>query len=495
MLINSEKLILFYLTVLILGWVSDGGAAELRVQELSSFEGAGIPKRSESEIIVQFKDTMPAAVREQMIQKHGCKELRATGPQNQAARFMRLQIPASRTVEEMVAKYRKQPEVEYAEPDYFARALWVPNDTYYAYQWHLDDEGIGGIQMEAAWDLQTGDPEVVIAVIDTGVAYETYLAYQQAPDLANTLFVAGYDFVNNDSHPNDDHGHGTHVAGTLAQSTNNQRGVAGVAFGCSIMPVKVLDKKGNGNHTTIANGIYFAVDQGAKVINMSLGGDTGSITLRNAVQYAYEHGVTVVCAAGNAYWEGNAPSYPAAYDDYCIAVGATRYDQARAYYSNTGSYLDLAAPGGDVTVDQNGDGYGDGILQQTFSIDPTNFSYWFYQGTSMACPHVAGVAGLLITNGVSEPDAVREALEQTTTDLGDAGWDESYGWGLLNASEALRYFRKEDLNGDHQIDIGDLLVFAQQWLGSEPPDLRADLDDNGFVDLRDFTILAANWLN
>lgn len=470
-------------------------AADLYVQKGVLTTPKGLAKWSDNEIVVKFKSEISGEVRQRLILKYGCTEVKGKGPKNHSSKFTLLRVPAAGMVEEIVEKYRSHSEVEYAEPDCYAWALRVPNDPFYPYQWHLDDAGMGGIRMEQAWDLQTGRPEVIIAVIDTGVAYEDYAAFRQATDLANTAFVPGYDFANNDSHPNDDHGHGTHVAGTLAQSTNNNLGTAGVAFGCSIMPVKVLNKKGNGTHSDIASGIYFAVDNGAKVINMSLGGPDGSITLQNAVRYAYLHGVTVVCAAGNEYMEGNAPSYPAAYDDYCIAVAATRYDRARAYYSNTGSYVDLAAPGGDTTVDQNGDGYGDGILQQTFSLDPKSFSYWFYQGTSMACPHVAGVAGLLLSNGISGPDAVREALEQTTTDLGSAGWDETYGWGLLNAWDAIRYFRKEDLNGDHQIDIEDLIVFAQQWLHSEPPDGTADLDDNGFVDLRDFAILAANWLN
>jgi serine protease len=155
---------------------------------------------------------------------------------------------------------------------------------------------------------------------------------------------------------------------------------------------------------------------------------------------AYQRGVTVVCSAGNEYQKGNPVIYPAAYDSYCIAVGATRYDNHRARYSSTGLDLDVVAPGGDLTVDQNGDGYPDGIVQQTFVLDPSTFAYYFFQGTSMAAPHVSGLAGLLISHGVVGPDKVREAIEQTAKDLGTPGWDAEYGWGLIDPNAALTYY-------------------------------------------------------
>ena len=347
-----------------------------------------------------------------------------------------LNVPSGKTVDEMVRIYENLPEVEYAEPNYIDHVFMVPNDPLYSYQWHLDNDDYGGIHMEPAWDISTGTG-VVVAVLDTGVAYEDYGIYCQAPDLAGTTFVPGYDFVNNDAHPNDDNGHGTHVAGTIAQTTNNNYGVAGVAFGCSIMPVKTLNATGSGTHADFSDGVHYAVDNGADVISYSAGG-SHSRTKEEAVEYAYNNGVTFVAAAGNEYEHGNPPQYPAAYDDYVIAVGATRYDETRSYYSNTGSYLDLAAPGGDIYVDQNGDGYGDGVLQQTFSGgDPCNFAFWFYQGTSMATPHVSGVAALLIANGVTGPDNVRNRLEGTAEDKGVPGWDEEYGWGIIDAYAAL----------------------------------------------------------
>ncbi len=353
--------------------------------------------------------------------------------------FRIIKIPEGKVKEE-IEEYSHRPDVVYAEPNYYAHAFLIPNDSMYRYQWNFGNLTTGGIGMEQAWSLSTGNG-VVVAIVDTGIAYENYSNYVKAPDLADTSFVLGYDFVNNDNHPNDDNSHGTHVAGTVAQSTNNGLGVAGIAFGASLMPVKVLDKNGSGTYTNIANGIRYAADHGAKVINMSLGGPVPSPTLESALAYAYNKGVTIIAAAGN---DGtSAISYPAAYDTYVIAVGATRYDKSLAYYSNYGASLDLVAPGGDLTVDQNGDSYGDGILQNTFSPNTKNtkdFGYWFFQGTSMASPHVAGVAALLIAreNAVT-PDAVRSALQETAQDLGALGRDNTYGYGLVNAYAALKW--------------------------------------------------------
>jgi serine protease len=361
-------------------------------------------------------------------------------------KFVRVPVLAGSRVQEMVEQYSKRSDVLYAEPNYEAHAFLVPNDTYYGYQWHFNNSTYGGIHMEDAWNITNGSGAIV-AVIDTGVAYENYSTggpawrrsqYYQAPDLANTNFVQGYDFVNNDTHPNDDEGHGTHVTGTIAQSTNNGSGTAGVAYGASIMPVKVLNSQGSGSYADIADGIRYAADNGADVINLSLGGSSGSNALRDALEYAYNKGVVIVAASGN---DGTGTvSYPAAYDEFVIAVGATRFDETRAGYSNWGSALDIVAPGGDTSIDQNGDGYGDGVLQQTFGNTYNDWGYYFYQGTSMATPHVAGVAALVVANGNAVgPVDVRRALEETADDLGVSGRDDIYGNGLLNAIGALNW--------------------------------------------------------
>jgi len=409
------------------------------------------------EIIVKFKSGTPESVISKINSEYGTFVKYSSSH----GKFKKIGIPKGKTVSEMVEIYSRNPNVEYAEPNYIAHALMVPNDPLYSYQWHLDNAEYGGIEMEEAWDISNGSG-VIVAVVDTGIAYEDYQefvdlpgrgrdywkTYCQAPDLANTCFVDGYDFVNNDAHPNDDNSHGTHVAGTIAQSTNNGIGVAGVSFGVCLMPVKVLDIDGSGTYDQVAEGIYYAVDHGAQIISLSLGGSEYSETLENAVAYAYNHNVTVIAAAGN---DGSSTvSYPAAYDDYVIAVGATQYDETLAPYSNYGASLDLVAPGGNLYLDQNNDGYGDGVLQNTFdpyTKDTCDFGYWFFQGTSMATPHVSGVAALVIANGnadanedgITSPDEVRTVLQDTADDLGEPGRDDIYGYGLVNAYNALTY--------------------------------------------------------
>ncbi len=350
----------------------------------------------------------------------------------------RINLPLHMNVRMGIENYLLRDDVIFAEPDYTARMFSVPDDPYYRYQWNFNNPVSGGINSEEAWDKANGTGTIV-AVVDTGIAYEDNgYWYKKAPDFAGTAFAAGYDFVNNDSHPNDDEGHGTHVAGTIAQTTNNGLGVAGIAYGTSLMPVKVLDSRGYGYYSDIADGIRFAADNGADIINLSLGGDAPSQALEDALRYAYEKGVTIVAAAGNN--GKNGISYPAAYNNYVIAAGATRYDETRAPYSNYGADLDLAAPGGDITVDQNSDGYGDGILQQTFARDTRSFGYYFYQGTSMAAPHVSAVAALVISaGGAHTPDTLRQALTETAKDLGTPGWDSQFGWGLIDAAAAVRY--------------------------------------------------------
>jgi len=449
-------------------------------------------KWAPDEIIVKFKKDVPNEQIGKINSKHGASILRTS----RFAGFKKMKVTAGKTAEQTVEIYSRLPEVEYAELNYYIYAHWVPNDTYYHKQWNFQD--IGGINLEPAWEITTGDPNIIVAVLDTGVAYENYGGFALAPELVDTRFVTGYDFYNDDSHPNDDEGHGTHVTGTIAQCTNNKKGAAGIAFNCSIMPVKVLDTRGSAPYDIVADGVYFAVDNGAKIINMSLGGDSFSITLRNAVAYAYNNGVTCICSAGNEYEEGNPVQYPAGYNSYCIAVGATRFDRTRSYYSNTGSYIDLVAPGGDLDVDQNGDGWMDGIVQQTFDPnDPTDFGYYMYIGTSMAAPHVSGAAAMLASIAITEPDDIRQALQNTAIDLGSSGKDNEYGYGIIDAFAALNYYFEEgDFNKDGDIDIKDFQILLTYWLQDRPSiDIYPDGGD-GIIDFLDFAkfvnILTAN---
>jgi serine protease len=302
-----------------------------------------------------------------------------------------------------------------------------PNDACFKYQWHLRQVG-----MPEAWKRGDGKG-VVVAVIDTGVS--------PVADLKETKFVPGYNFLSNSADAADDHGHGTHVAGTIAQATNNRIGVAGVAYGATIMPLKVLSARGSGSVAGIAQAIRWAADHGAHVINMSLGGPTAIGTMGSAVKYARGKGVVVVAAAGN---DGRGRvGYPAAYPGV-LAVGATQYDESTTFYSNWGHALDIAAPGGNTRVDQNGDGKPDGVLQHTIVPgDTSRTDYLWFMGTSMASPHAAGVAALVIGAGVRKADAVEEILLDTarkpkskTNTTGRI--DDHYGAGIIDAEAALK---------------------------------------------------------
>jgi serine protease len=448
------------------------------------------------EIIVKFKPDIPTESKNELIGMYNCTIVGKCSFED----LQLLKTADPEQTEQMLSIYQSHEEVEYAELNHYFRQFLIPNDELYPYQWNFYNETDSGVHLEAAWDIQTGDPNVIIAVLDSGVAYEDFDIYRLAPDLAQTRFVPGYDFVNNDAHPNDDNGHGTHVTGTIAQSTDNGIGVAGVAFNCTIMPIKVMNSEGIGTAFDITNGIYYAANNGANVINMSIGTDINTRTIRDAVQYAYNNGAIIVCAMGNDFEQGNPLFYPAAYDDYCIAVGATRFDRARAYYSNTGNHIDIVAPGGDMRVDQNGDESPDGILQQTFVDDPNDFDYYFAEGTSTAAPHVSGAAALLISNGVTDPENIREALEQTAEDLGPPNRDTQYGWGLLDIEAALKYFQATaavtgDINGDMIVDFDDIALFAEQWQYIAITPLATDINDDYIVNFTDFALLAQNWKN
>lgn len=367
-----------------------------------------------AEVLVKYHDAASVPEQEDIEATFGLEAVEEVG----ANRTLRLFVPEDLKVRDVVEALRADPRVEYAEPNYRGHAMGSVNDPYTSLQWNLDL-----INARTAWDVTSG-AGAVVAVLDTGVS--------KSGEDRPANFVSGYDYIDYDSDPTDRNGHGTHVAGTIAQATNNGKGVAGVAHGVSIMPVRVLDSSGAGSVSAISNGIVWAADQGADVLNMSLGTYSGSSTIKSAVDYARSRGVVIVAAAGNEYT--NQINYPAAYDGV-IAVGAVRYDRTRASYSNTGTGLDFVAPGGDVNVDQNGDGYADGILQETF--EGSSWSYYFYDGTSMATPHVAAAAALLVARGYSGYDAVYAQLKATATDLGSAGYDTAYGYGLINVGLAV----------------------------------------------------------
>lgn len=313
------------------------------------------------------------------------------------------------------------------------RPRFTPNDPKYPLQWHFE-----AINVPEAW-MHTRGAGAVIAVIDTGVAYKDMrwrnIDAKAVPDLAGIEFVDGKTFVAN-ALPDglDDHAHGTHVAGTIAQATNNGIGVAGIAHGAKIMPLKVLGGTGSGSVADIANAIRYAADHGAHVINMSLGGPLPSRIMAKAVEYAHQKGVTVVCAAGNS--AQSKIGYPAAYDG-SVAVAATDFEGKRSFYSNWGKQLDVSAPGGDTRSDKNGDGHPDGVLQNTIGIqNPSINDYMWFQGTSMASPHAAGVAGLIVSQGVTNPVEVEKIMKETAVHPNGKKWDDQYGAGIVDAEAA-----------------------------------------------------------
>ena len=286
-----------------------------------------------------------------------------------------------------------------------------PNDPYYSQQWNLHNIGV-----EGAWSQNKGSG-VTVAVIDTGVT--------QVKDLTETEFVKGYDFVNDKEAADDDNGHGTHVAGTVAQATNNNYGVAGVAYEAKLMPLKVLNDYGGGTVADIAEAIRFAADNEADVINMSLGGGGESKLMQEAIEYAYKTGVVIIAAAGNE--NENSAAYPARYT-HVIGVSSFGADGEKAPYSNYGAGVDISAPGGSEAGQ---------ILQETIDPETGNAVLVGLQGTSMASPHVAGVAALIKSTGIKEPEAVLQVLQKSARVVADDGLN-YYGAGKLNAEEAVQ---------------------------------------------------------
>jgi serine protease len=401
------------------------------------------------------------------------------------ADFDLLEIDPSLDPEAVAAELAARPDVEYAQASYRVYAYFRPNDPLYDRQWNFQ-----AIGMEQAWDINPGaSSDVIVAVLDSGLAYRNAIyefiapafvdngvrypalgritvPFAEAPELAGpNRFVSPRDFIWDDTEPVDMDGHGTHVAGTIGQLTNNGVGVAGMAFNVRFMPVKVIagdwddifDSPFVGTDDVVARGIRYAADNGAKVINMSLG-RTGppAPVVGAAIRYAVSRGAFVAVAAGNGYEDGNpteAIAEEAAPIDGAMVVGAVGPDgnqPRRAFYSSVKPAVEIAAPGGDL---RRG-GAAAGIYQQTFdpafsdtfALPPSlyraprfdAFAYRPFQGTSMATPHVAGLAALLYTQGITRPAAIEAAIKRFATDLGPPGRDDEYGHGLINPRATLR---------------------------------------------------------
>jgi serine protease len=401
------------------------------------------------------------------------------------ADFEIVTIPSSADPERAARDLSTRPEVEYAQARYRVHTMFVPNDPLYSRQWNF-----AAIDMERAWDIAPGATSAVtVAVIDSGIAFRSGLfrftsafawqfagssdvfpalgtlsiPFAAAPELGGAdRFVAPHDFIWNDDNPIDMDGHGTHVAGTIGQLTNNGVGVAGMAFNVRLMPVKVVDglwdfvfdSPESATDDIVARGIRYAVDNGANVLNLSIGRDGAPApVVRDALEYAVSHGAFVAIAAGNGFEDGNPVerfAELAQQIEGVVAVGAVGRDRTRAFYSTSASYVELAAPGGD----ERRDGTTGGVVQQTYDADFVDtvsggparyraprfdvFTYDFFQGTSMATPHAAGFAALLIQQGIRSPATIEAIMKQYATDLGTPGRDNDYGEGLINPRAALR---------------------------------------------------------
>ena len=442
-------------------WISGGGAEYLR-----------------DSLIVRFKPgTQAAAQRALLAQVDG-----TAGPVLSYADFDIVTLGSGEDPAAVARRLSEQPDVEYAQARYRARPRLVPTDPLYTLQWNYPQ-----IDLERGWDINRGgSADVTVAILDTGVAFRggTFrynavawqgpngaqypalgpldIPFAVAPDLGASRFVSPRDFIWNDDLPFDLAGHGTHVAGTIGQLSSNGMSGTGIAFNVKLMPVKVIDTEWDfifnspfiGTDDTVARGIRYAVDNGAKVLNMSLGRDgEPAPVVRAAIEYAVSHGAFVAVAGGN---EGDGTNAPERYAEFApqidgmVAVAATGRDRRRATYSTVASYLEIAAPGGDFL---RGGAVG-GILQQTLDLDRVEtfalpvsrytaprfdlFADYYFEGTSMATAHVSGLAALLMSQGLTSPAAIEAILEQSATDLGAAGRDNEYGHGLINARAALR---------------------------------------------------------
>jgi serine protease len=397
-------------------------------------------------------------------------------------RTARLRVDGDTDSPAIAATLSRQPEVEYAHPNWLLKKNFVPNDTSYgSRQWNMST-----INMPGAWDVNPGGSGITVAVIDTGMTsvtatynFKTWsgtaivtddMPFAISPDFDPARIATGRDFVFWTGPVLDSDGHGTHVAGTVAQSTNNNLGYAGVAYNAKVMPLKAClsfwdvqilrSEQGEPGYapldsdfcptSAVVTAIRYAADNGAQVINLSLGGTNQSPAYVDALNYAVSRGVFVAISAGNEFEDGNPTTYPASYAaaiQGAMSVGAVGRSLTRAFYSTTGSFVEIVAPGG------NGrDGGSTGLIWQAgiffTDYDPEviifprfdRYSDVALQGTSMASPHVAGLAALLMSQGITSPAAVEAAITRTARDLGAKGRDNDFGAGLIEPRAALRGF-------------------------------------------------------
>jgi serine protease len=467
--------------------VENARRAALHASLVRDGAGAGGARYIPGRLLVKFRDTATAAERQAAMASISRSAVMT--PRPSYADFDVVRIDVSDDSEAAVAALRQRPEVEYAQAPYRMHTMFKPNDPLYAtLQWNLPM-----INMESAWDIQPqAGSSITVAVVDSGMAYKNAtltptipafrdelgrvyprlgtvtIPYSAAPQLvggtASGRIVAPHDFIWDDDEPLDFDGHGTHVSGTIGQLTNDAIGTAGVAFNVKLMPVKVIANEWDflfgapheGDDEDVARGVRYAADNGAKIINMSIGRtgppDTAP-AVEAAIRYAVGKGAFITISAGNDFEDGNPKEIVAEIASRvqgAVSVAAVDRSKAHAYYSNTASWIELAAPGGS----ERGFGSDGFVRQQTFDFNFTDtfllppaqyraprfdvFGYIGYIGTSMAAPHVAGVAAMLMQQGITNPAAIEEALEKFAIDLGTPGRDDTFGFGLIDARASLR---------------------------------------------------------
>ncbi|ADC64416.1 peptidase S8 and S53 subtilisin kexin sedolisin [Ferroglobus placidus DSM 10642] len=377
-----------------------------------------------NKVIVGFWKLPPSL--DEFAAKHGGKLVEF----NKADRALLTAYFETDNATEFIKSASKDPYVRSVAPDVAYRSLcYTPNDSQWSQQW-----GPKKIYAPEAWDYQKGSTDVVVAVLDTGIDYNH-------EDLAGRV-IKGYDFVNNDNDPMDDnpYSHGTHVAGIIGAIMDNSKGIAGVAQ-VKILAVKVCDSEGVCTWKKIRDGVYYAADQGAKIISMSFRRFDYSLEGENACNYAYNtKGCLLIAASGNDGQE--VTTYPAAFSTV-IAVGAIDSNDQRASFSNYGSHLELVAPGVNILSTVRNNGY------NTMS------------GTSMAVPHVSGVAALVWSQNPSfSNQKVREILRNTAVDLGSSGWDKYYGHGKVNAYAAVALGKILSSNSGYLSGSGNTYTFS-----------------------------------
>ena len=384
------------------------------------------------QFVIKFRPGTASQVRAATVQAQGGRFFdRVASLDLDAAEFPALKGNANpQAAEALINALKHNPNVEYVEPNYLYKADFTPNDPSLSQQWAWSV-----IQAFQAWDVTQGSSSVVIGDVDTGIQ-------SNHPDLAAKI-VPGYDYVDNDTTPQDGNGHGTHTAGTAAAMTNNATGGAGTCPNCNLMAVRVLDNSGSGTLTNVANGITYAADHGAKVVNLSLGG-SGSTALQSAVDYAWNHGVFLACAAGNDGTSSTANAYPGAYSN-CFAVASTNSSDARSSFSNYGTWVEAAAPGEGIFSTWNNSGY------NTIS------------GTSMATPHVAGLAGLLASQGLTNAQ-IRDRICNTADRISGTGT--YWTCGRINAYRAVTNNVNPPPTGGNTIVNGGFESGSSPWVES-----------------------------